>query len=202
MDVTTPVIDHGARMDIFEAIRLRRSIKPERMKTDPVDRGLIEQLLEAANWAPSHGQTEPWRFVVMSGDARLELAEAVCRDLADPGQSTLPDGDPRREKLMEKFRTPPYVIAIVVAPSTNPKIFEHEELASTAMAVQNMHLAARALGLAGFWSSGKKTFGPEVAQHLELEAPARCLGFFFVGWPGVPWPEGTRRPAGDKVTWR
>ena len=189
-------------MDVFDAIRLRRSIKPEKMKPDPVPRAYVEQLLEAANWAPSHGQTEPWRFVVMTGDARLALAEAVLRDVADPGQPTLPLGDPRRDKLLEKLSTPPYVIAIVCAPSPNPKILEHEELASTAIAVQNMHLAARALGLAGFWSSGSKAFGPAVAAHLDLVPPARCLGFFFVGWPAVPWPEGTRRPAGDKVTWR
>ena len=58
-------------MDLFDAIRLRRSIKPEKMKPDPVPRALLDRMLEAANWAPSHGLTEPWRFVVHTGDARF-----------------------------------------------------------------------------------------------------------------------------------
>ncbi len=188
-------------MDVFDAIRLRRSVKPERLKPDPVDRALIDKILEAANWAPSHGQTEPWRFTVFTGAGRTALLEAIMKGLSGPSQDTLPADDPRRHKLQRKLGTAPVAISIVCAPSDNPKILEHEELCSTAMAVQNMHLAAQALGLAGFWSSGSKAFTPEVASLLGIEAPARCLGFFFVGWPAEAWPEGCRGPWQDKVTW-
>lgn len=186
-------------MDLFDALRLRRSIKPEKMKPDPVPRALLDQLLDAANWAPSHGLTEPWRFVVHTGDARRALADAICETFEE---GHLPDDDPRRAKLLVKTSTAPVIIAIVCATSSNPKIVEHEEIASTAIAVQNMHLAARALGLAGFWSSGKKAFHPAVAKHLGIEPPHRCLGFFYVGFPAVPWPEGTRGAIADKVEWR
>lgn len=188
-------------MDLFDAIRLRRSVKPEHLKPDPVDPGLIEKLLDAANWAPSHGKTEPWRFTVFTGEGRYDLLEAICRGLAEDGQATLPDDDPRRQKLTLKISTAPVAITISVAPDPSPKILDHEELASTAMAVQNMHLAARALGLAGFWSSGAKAFTPQVAELLGLEPPARCLGFFFVGYPKDEWPEGKRRPWQEKVQW-
>jgi len=189
-------------MDIFDAIRQRRSIKPEHLVPEPVDRALIERLLEAANWAPSHGQTEPWRFTVFTGEARKDLVEAICRGLAADGQDTLPDDNPMRLKLTKKITTAPVTITIGVAPSQTPGIIEHEEQSSVAMAVQNMHLAAQALGLAGFWSSGKKAFSPAVAEFLGLEPPARCLGFFFVGYPAIPWPEGSRRPWQEKVEWR
>ncbi len=189
-------------MDVFDAIRLRRSIKPEHMKPDPVDRDTLDRLFEAANWAPSHGLTEPWRFVVFQGTARRDLAEAICRTMADDGQDTLPPDDPRREKITRKTDTAPVVAAIVCAASTNPKIFEIEEVEATAMAVQNLHLAARALGLAGFWSSGKKAFHPRMAEFLGLEPPARCLGFFYIGYPAVPWPEGARGPYQDKIIWK
>lgn len=189
-------------MDVFDAIRLRRSIKPENLKPDAIPSAWIEKILEAANWAPSHKLTEPWRFTVFTGKSRLDLVEAILRGLADPGQATLPPDDPRRLKLTEKFTNAPVSIAIVCAPSEKANVLEHEELCSTAMAVQNMHLAAQSLGLAGFWSSGKKSFSPQVAEELQIEPPAKCLGFFFVGWPAVPWPEGQRRPWQDKVTWR
>lgn len=188
-------------MDVFDAIRLRRSIKPEKMKPDPVPRELLDRMLEAANWAPSHRLTEPWRFVVYTGDARAELAEAIGRGMTDDG-SPLPADDPRRAKLATKCSTAPVIIAIVCATSDHPKIVEHEEIASTAIAVQNMHLAARALGLAAFWSSGTKAFSQPVADHLGIEAPARCLGFLYVGFPAVPWPDGSRRSIDEKVTWK
>ncbi len=189
-------------MDVFDAIEKRRSIKPEHMKPDAVERPLLERLLRAANWAPSHGHTEPWRFVVFTGDARRGLAEAVSSTMCEPGQARLPDDDPRRQKLLFKMTNAPVVIAIVCQPDPNPKIVPHEEIASTAIAVQNMHLAARALGLAAFWSSGEKAFHPRVAEFLDLVPPARCLGFFYVGWPAIAWPDGERGPIEDKVSWR
>ena len=172
------------------------------MKTDPVDRATLERLFEAANWAPSHGQTEPWRFVVFQGDARQSLAEAICRTMADDGQDTLPADDPRRAKIALKTQTAPVIAAIVCAVSSKTNIVEFEELEATAMAVQNLHLAARGVGLAGFWSSGKKAFHPKMAEFLGLQPPARCLGFFYIGYPAGPWPEGQRQPFAQKITWK
>ncbi|MEL7369412.1 MAG: nitroreductase [Myxococcota bacterium] len=193
--------DYSEGMDVFDAIRQRRSIKPEFMKPDPIDRELLEKLFDAANWAPSHGLTEPWRFIVFEGEGRRALAEALCQTMVDEGQDTLPLDDPRRQKITRKTETAPVIAAIVCAPSPKPNIVEFEEIESTAMAVQNLHLAARAAGLAGFWSSGKKAFHPRMASFLGLEAPSRCLGFFYLGYPAVEWPQGRRGPAADKVTW-
>lgn len=186
-------------MDIFDAIRLRRSVKPEKMRPDPIPRATLDRLFDAANWAPSHGHTEPWRFVVHTGDARRTLADAICRacDLA-----SVSDDDPRRQKILLKTSTAPVIIAIVCATSTNPKIVEHEEIASTAIAVHNLHLAARAMGLAAFWSSGKKAFADVIAEHLGIEAPHRCLGFLYVGYPAEPWPESARGDVAAKIAWR
>ena len=189
-------------MDVFDAIRLRRSIKPEKMRPDPIAAPILEQLFEAANWAPSHGHTEPWRFVVFTGEARSALAEAMAAASVGEDEPPPPPGDPRRDKLTRKNATAPVIAAIVCAASSSPKIVEHEEIASTAMAVQNLHLAARAMGLAAFWSSGKKAFDPRMARFLGIAPPSRCLGFLYLGWPSVPWPEAQRGPVAEKITWR
>ncbi len=56
-------------------IRQRRSVKPTFMDPEkPVDATLLDTLLENANWAPTHGLTEPWRFTVFTGSARQKLA--------------------------------------------------------------------------------------------------------------------------------
>jgi nitroreductase len=172
------------------------------MKPDPVSHEVLESLFESANWSPSHGRTEPWRFIVFSGDARKQLLEAVASTMVPDTETTLAADDPRREKLAKNFLTPPICIAIVCNATDNPKIIPHEDIISVGIAVQNMMLSARALGIATYWTSGEKAFHPRMAKFLGLEAPARCLGFLYVGHPAVAWPEGERRPAGDKISWR
>jgi nitroreductase len=189
-------------MDVFDAIRDRRSIKPLSMKSDPVDRALLERLFECANWAPSHHHTEPWRFIVFTGESRRALADAVVETMIKDGDPPIPENDPKRTSSNAKFLKPTAVIAIVCNVSTLPKVMEHEEIAATAIAVQNMQLAARAMGLACFWTSGEKAFHPKMARFLGIEPPARCLGFLYVGWPAIPWPTAERKPIAEKVNWR
>jgi len=66
-------------IDITTLIRNRRSIKPALMSDRPVEPHLLETLLENANWAPSHGLTEPWRFCIYKGTTRKELADNLQR---------------------------------------------------------------------------------------------------------------------------
>ena len=58
-----------------EVIAQRRMVTPGAMSDRPVPRDVLEQLLEAANWAPSHRRTEPWRFVVVQGAALEHLSQ-------------------------------------------------------------------------------------------------------------------------------
>ena len=60
-------------MDVMTAIKTRRSIG--KVKSEPVPKEMIEMILEAGTWAPCHHQTEPWRFFVLTGDARNGLGE-------------------------------------------------------------------------------------------------------------------------------
>src|SRR5687768_15254856 len=85
-------------MDALEAIRTRRSIA--KLREEPVPRAAIEEIREAAIWAPNHKRTEPWRFFFCSGDARTRLAEAfienykldhpaaTAEELAGPGRKS------------------------------------------------------------------------------------------------------------------
>lgn len=188
-------------MDVLEAIQKRRSIKPQLMRPDPVDRALLMEMFAAANWAPSHGLTEPWRFIVFEGESREALVEAVISTMAENGEDTLSAEDPRRTATREKMLSAPVIVAIICAVTDRPKVVEHEEIASVAMAVQNMHLVATKHGLGGFWTSGKKAFHDKMRDFLGLVPPHRCLGFFYVGWPKIDWPDGSRGAVEDKVRW-
>lgn len=162
-----------------------------------------DALIESANWAPCHGLTEPWRFIIHRGDSRADLASA----LQAAYKADTPEAEFKPEKHEKMGKNPLYahaVAAIVVHPGDNPKIPEIEEIEAVACAVQNMHLAATAAGLGLFWSSPAASYGENFARSLELTETERCLGLLYIGYlkDGKPWPKSARKAAADKVIWK
>ena len=184
-------------------IRNRRTWKPENMDQGrEVPQELLEAMFENANWAPTHGLTEPWRFRVYRGEARAGLAA----QLQELYEKFTPEGEFREDKHAKLGRTPmlaPVVILIGMQPVAGGKIPEIEEVAAVACAVQNMHLTASAAGLGAKWSSPPICYHPSMAEFMGLDGAGKCLGLFYVGWPaeGAKRPVSPRRPAGDKVEW-
>ena len=184
-------------------IRQRRSVKPALMDPDkPVDPALLDTLLENANWAPTHGLTEPWRFTVFTGSARQKLAGF----LQGLYQVLTPAHAIKKEKLEKLGRNPllaPVVLAICMQRGNNAKIPELEEVEAVACAVQNLHLSASAAGLGGFWSTPPILSSAEMRAFLGLGDKDACLGLFYLGWPKEDemLPESRRSPVNDKVTW-
>ncbi|MBI2375619.1 MAG: nitroreductase [Deltaproteobacteria bacterium] len=188
-------------MDVLEVIKRRRTIKASELRSDPVPRALLVELLEAANWAPSHGKTYPWRFVVFEGPARRELFETLVSVSSEDGDVIGP-ADPRRAKLERSIMNAPVVIGVGCVPTVSPKILEHEEVAAVAMAVQNMHLVATERGLGLAWSSGKAARDPRVAAFFGLPEHGRSLGILVLGWPKGEWPSAERPSIEERVVWR
>lgn len=187
----------------MEAIQHRRSMGLARLAPDPVERGLVERMLEAANWAPSHEDTEPWRFTIFMGDGRARLAELFeAAYIAD--KPDIPPEAAHASAVKRAFGAPVW-IGIGVSPGRkkdgSPMVPEHEEIMAVASAVQNLHLLASAQGLAGMWHSKGPSIHPAVAKGLGLEAPDRLLGFFMCGWPNTEWFTSERRPLSEKVRW-
>lgn len=182
----------------------RRSIKPIDMDSEKeITAELWDTLFECANWAPNHGHTEPWRFIVYSGEARNEIAAA----LQNAYKTDTPKGEFRPEKHEKMGQNPLYsnaVVAIVMKRGDNPKIPAIEEIEAVACAVQNFHLAAASTGLGVFWSSPTVSYSHTFAQELALTEGEQCLGVLYVGWPkeGKEWPKSVRKPANDKVTFK
>ncbi len=190
--------DEQSAVQLLNLIANRRSFSLKEIAPAPVDLALVAQMLDAANWAPSHGKTEPWRFVVYSGDARRIVGDAFAAAfrLLNPDQLA---GSAGEQAQRERVWQAPVWIALGMAPS--PKMPEWEELIACGSAVQNMHLMAGALGLAAKWTSGACATHPHVASVVGFAPSTRLLGFFYVGLPAVPWPTGKRRPLAGKVRW-
>ena len=186
---------------VLAAIRERRS--SPHVLPDAPPREAIEALLEAANHAPNHYLTQPWRFVVLTGDARRRLGLAALEGvrerwpLADPEKTTARD-----QAVPAGFLRAPVLIAVSAAPPGHPHTEPWEELAATAAAIQNILLAAHALGLAAFWRSNGTRL-ESVRAFLGLEADAQLVGFVYVGYPDPerPAPEKPRQPHTRYVRW-
>jgi nitroreductase len=183
---------------LINAIATRRSFGLNDVSPEPIDPALIEQMLEAANWAPSHGKTEPWRFVVYTGDGRAQLGDAFARAFCalNPGESL--DGV-NAAAQRKRARQAPVWIALGMQP--NPRMPEWEELIAFGSAAQNAHLMASALGLACKWTSGAVVMHEEVARAVGFAPDIRLYGFLYVGRPAVAWPDGQRKSVAAKTRW-
>lgn len=187
-------------MDIFEAIKSRRSIGL--VSDAPVSKELIDRILEAGTWAPSHYRTEPWRFFVLTGDSRFQLGKTLAK--IEEQQMEDPSSESNQKKLtktQEKAFRAPLIIAVAVEPSANPKALVQEEHGAVYAAIQNMLLAAHGLGLASYWRTGKPAYDPAMKKLFKLSEKGEILGFLYFGHPKRAFPEGKRKHFDEVTTW-
>lgn len=187
--------------DIRELIKDRRTIKPEDFKSRKVLDDQLKEILNSARWAPTHGMTEPWHFVIFQENALIDLGKFM----ADNYKSTT-ETENFFQKKYDKFLNRPalssVVIAICMKRQEIERIPEIEEIEAVACSVQNMHLTATAYGLGGYWSSGSVAYSEEMKQFLNLTEKDKCLGLFYIGYPDVDWPKKYRKPIANKTEWR
>ena len=161
-------------METYEAIMTRRSV-PKVSDRAP-GTATIEKLLDAAVRAPTHHVTEPWRFIVLRGDALRGLGAAWAAGVERAGKNA--------EGIAAKALRAPVVIVVIARPKTHlPKVVEVEEHHAIGAAIQNILLAAHALGLGAMVRTGPAATLPEVRDFLHLGDSEHVAGFVYVGYP-------------------
>jgi len=184
---------------VNDLIRTRRSIfvpQFEPGKIIPDD--IIWQLLENANWAPSHKRTESWRFTVFTGVGLQKLADFQATLYKETAGSKFDEG--KYQKLLAMPPQCSHVIAIGMK-RVDEGLPEIEEIEAVACAVQNLALSAHAYGLGGFWSSGGVTYTEAAKAFFGLGSADKLLGFFNLGYVRTPGSVGKRGPVQEKVQW-
>jgi nitroreductase len=187
-------------MELYEGITSRRSIA--RLAPDEPSRAVIERLLTAATWAPYHHCEEPWRFIVISGDARRALgeisAQTLRRDPAIPEKAF----DQLVLKERERFLRAPVIVIVVALGAENP-IDAEENYAACCAATQNILLAARNEGLSGYWRTGKIIREQKIRESLRIEEHERIVAMVSIGTPdkAVAVPPATRTSWQKKTEW-
>lgn len=188
-------------MDILAIIKNRRSIDPDDFNGKIVDEKIINNMLEAANWAPTHGFTEPWRFVVFAKDKSKEFGQ-MHADLYKELTPTDQFLQKKYDKIKNRPKLASHVIVIVNKRGDKSNIPELEEIAATSCAVQNILLVATANNIGTFWSTGGMCYTNEMREKLGFQKEDQVMGFIYVGLFDVANPEGKRNTTiKEKSTW-
>jgi len=196
---------------LLETVVSRRSIR--RYRPDPVPRDVIEALLKAAIWAPSAHNRQPWRFCVIESAARREaLASAMGarlrRDLAADGMpADLIEKDAARSYA--RMTSAPLIIVLCLSMADMDRYADERRnlneyvmaAQSTAMAGQNLLLAAHEAGLGACWMCAPLFCPDVVGATLELPDDWQPQALITLGYPAEV-REKTRHPLEMSVQWR
>ncbi|MCA0375612.1 MAG: nitroreductase [Gemmatimonadetes bacterium] len=184
-------------MTLFDALAARRSVRQFTDRTPTRDE--LEQMLDAAVLAPNHRLTNPWRFYVLGPEARaaygLALGHRKAKKATDEAQAAQ-----IRQATSDDHRAWPCMLVVAMTQHENPEIRE-EDYAATFMAVQNVCLAATALGLGTHIRTGAIMGDPAARAAVGVSDAERIVAVLTVGTPAVVPDAKPRTPARELTRW-
>ncbi|MCW4000805.1 MAG: nitroreductase family protein [Candidatus Bathyarchaeota archaeon] len=189
---------------MHDAIVGRRSIR--RYQPKPVPLEAVLGVLEAAGWAPSAHNSQPWRFIILQ-DPKVKralaeaLAEAWAADLLRDGKK--PDAAIRRERVERFAEAPALVLACLTMeglrrfPDAERQGLEHDlAVASLGAGLQNLLLAAYSAGLGGCWYCAPAFCKDKVREILQIPQSVEPQAFITLGYAA----EHPSAPSRKKLT--
>jgi nitroreductase len=184
-----------------ELILQRRSVFPMDYTGELVPEETILQILENARWAPTHRLTQPWRFLVFTGDGIKHLARLQADLYRKVTQAAGSFKEANYEKLLSKPLLSSHIIVVIMKRDERQAVPEVEETGAVFCAVENMYLTATAYGIGSYLSTGGITYFDEAKALFGLEADDRIIGFFHCGVPKREYPRGNRKPLSEISHW-
>ena len=186
---------------VSEVIKKRRTVKTSKMNGNIIPDEEVKQLLELADWAPTHKHTEPWRFIVYSGDK----ARKFVSDHAELYRKSTPEEkfkNEKYEKILANGNNLSHLIVCIMKRDEEKRVPEIEEVSAAAAAIQNLLLGATSLGIASFWSTGGMTHTDAMKEYLGLNMDDNVMGLIYLGYTDSSY-EGKRTiPLEQKITWK
>jgi nitroreductase len=177
-------------MDALDAIAGRRSIG--RLTEPAPDGDDLRRILEAAVAAPDHEELRPWRFVILKGEAKVAFGQVLADSYLARVQNAggLPT-DGQLEKERTKLGRAPLVIIVGAKHMHDTKVPWIEQRLAAGAAVENLLIAATALGYGSMWRTGDPSYDDAVKRAVGLDEHDAIVGFVYLGTPH----EGGLKPA-------
>lgn len=163
-------------MDLFTVLDTRASAL--RLADPAPTPEHLDRILIAGLRAPDHGRLSPWRFVVLQGESRSVLGDALAA-FFERNQPDAPES--RIEAERAKAQRAPTIIAVAARVNREHKVPVIEQQLAAGAAVQNMLLAAHALGYGTMWKTGSAAYDPQVKTALGFETDDEVVAFVYIG---------------------
>lgn len=182
----------GSDADPFlELILSRRSTAPKRLKRPGPSRIEIARMVATALAAPDHGMLRPWTFLLVGRKQRKLLGELFAAEKFQyRPDSTQADIEKERARAFNA----PALLAVLLTPyPDHPRVPLAEQYVSLGAAVQNILLAAHAMGYGAMLTSGRKVASPLLQDAFSRSGAQRLVGFISIGTPSEP-PKPRNRP--------
>ena len=203
----------GAEADFFSVVGTQRAMR--RLKPDPVPEEHIKRIIWAATRAPSGGNRQPWRFLVVTDAAKRKALAAVYREGweryrasgygGSAGRELAPEWAESNEKVL---RSSQYLadhmaeVPVLIFPCIfggGPK--DLTSGSSIYPAIQNLMLAARALGLGTALTTIHRWNESKVREILGIPETVDTAALIPVGWPKGKFGAGLRQPVEAVTYW-
>ena len=178
------------KKEIISIVQSRKSVYPKEFNGEMIKDKDIIQLLENANHAPSHKMTQPWRFKIFCQNSKKKLLNEIIK-VTDFSEI-------KKQNIENRFKKTSHIITICMKKNTDI-VPEWEEIAATAMAVQNIWISCSKSNIGGYWSTPK--YAKKLRKFLELEKDEICLGFFYLGIHQSERKKRLRNSVIDKIQW-
>lgn len=180
---------------VLDFMLKRRSVLARQMSEPGPNEQQLKTLLTIAARVPDHKKLEPWRFLVIQGEARKQLGEQFAEIRKQ--QVELPPQ--QYQDLQQSFMRAPLVIAVIFSP-IEQRVPKFEQLLSTGAVCQHINIAAGAMGFGSQWITGWSCEDQQAHQVLGLTDQEMIAGYMYIGSTDIQ-PEDRKRPdLGEKVT--
>ena len=164
--------------DLWTTLAARRHVALRRLQAPGPDDAALARMMDAAAQAPDHGCLLPWRFVLVPSERRDDLGAVFEEALAQRDPTA---DDAARASAREKALHAPCLLVAVLVDAPGTSVPVEEKLVSLGCALQNVLLAAQALGFASGLASGGALDTPAMRRLLALDAHERAVCFIGIG---------------------
>jgi len=187
--------------DVFEVVHRQRACRT--FSREPVDDDIVERVLDAATFAPSAENRQPWVFVVVRDPGRRSAIGALTRRAWEGGGRAHSEGRLSPALLADVETGAQGGVAgapVLVVAAGDTRLGDRRVIeASVFPAIQNLLLAATAVGLGSSLTTLPLVFGGELASIVELPAEVLPMAVIPLGWPARPLSPPRRLPVAEKA---
>lgn len=177
---------------LSRTIQSRRTIKADRMNGQTISDEEIERIVQLADFAPTHGRTEPWRLFVFSEKA----LQRFCEDHGEMYKKYHQNFQEHKyDKMRMLYETVSHLIIVIMKRTEGSKIPAQEEYAACCAAAQNMLLGATALDVSSIWSTGGMVYSSQMNEYLNLDKNDQVVGFLYLGYSDEKKKDASRKIA-------